>query len=165
MGKDDLLSVHLLPVRPAIFRTINGTRFIPGIDQVGIVWVERQRPDIHPPLGGFQGFPVLPPVVATIWSSMRAGKQDGRVVGMHEQRPHLWVWRQSVGQTVPLTAVCGIPIEPTATDMLSLPCQPDVHEGPMIFNAHEVLLYDASQAEHGETSPTNGSKWPLARAS
>jgi hypothetical protein len=93
MGEDNLLSVHPLPMFTAILRTIDGIGLISGIDDVGIVRMERQRPDVCPLLGGFQSLPVLPPIVAAIWPSMRAGIQNRWILGVHEQRPHLWVFR------------------------------------------------------------------------
>src|SRR5512133_1941881 len=101
MGEDHLLGVHFLPVRPAILRAINRTGFIAGIDDVGIVRMERQRPGICPLLGGFQSLPVLSPIVTTIRPSIRAGIQNGWVMGMHEQRSHLWVRWQSFAETLP----------------------------------------------------------------
>src|SRR5882724_2983809 len=110
MREHDFLGVHPLPMFTTILGTIDGTGLIAGIDDVGIVRMERQRPAVRPLWGGFQRRPVLPPIVAAIWPFICAGIQNGWVLGMHEQRPHLWVWRQSFGEALPLTVVCGITI-------------------------------------------------------
>jgi hypothetical protein len=67
-------------------------------------------------------------------------------MGMHEQRPNLWVRRQSFAEVLPLSVVCGITIQPASANIFSLTCQPDIHKCPMLICDHRALLFLAVDA-------------------
>lgn len=81
--KDHIVGVHALPVRSTVFRAVDGTGLITGVENVGILGMKGQRPDILASARGFQRLPVFALVIAAVHACLSTGVKNVGIARVH----------------------------------------------------------------------------------